>query len=767
MSGVSGGFPTFVFMSRISTALWLLAACLPAFAQPSDLFDQTAVHSIRVEMNPADVQDMYANFQNKPPYLARFIYDTGSRRDTVDSVEIRFRGNTSLNAQKKSFSLKFNEYRSGVKYQGVEELNLIGSHNDPSMVRQKLYYDLWNDFGMPQRRSSFVRLYLNGDYYGLYTNLEEMDDLFCQRNFGNRTGPLFKCIWGADLTVKGTSGSDYKFGSPERVYQLKTQKDRDYYDDLARFIAVLNQTPAADFACAIEKVFDVDGFLRAYALDVCTGHWDNYGFNKNNFYLYRDPYSGRFAWIPYDTDNTFGINWIGGENWTTRDVMNWSSGTRPLVTKLMAVPQFQERYKAYVRYLVENPLHPDSITSRATAMRSLIATAAQEDTYRTLDYGFTYQNFWDAFTVNNIVGHAPYGIVPFATARRTTALQQLGSSNTGPALGAEKRWTGLPDATQPLAFSVMAKDNSSVQSVVIQVSTDSSSFVGQAMSSLGGDRYGVNVSVSPTASRVWYYFTATDNGGKQARYPSCGSLRLTLIPSASPLRINEVLAINNGVVVDNFGEASDFAELYNTSTTPEPLTNRYLSDDPSRPEKWPLAPGFVLPGHAFALCWMDDDEAQGTWHGSFNLDGSDSFLRLYGAASDFYPLIDSIHILGATANISFSRVPDGTGDWAATQAVTPLAANQLTNEDPRALEWKGLVVLQNPVRESLRLRWMESFHPDTLRLYDASGRVVNTQSGLSRRNSLQLSLDDLPQGWYMAELASDTAVLRAPFVWMP
>lgn len=755
---------------RIAMLGLLLSACFSAFAQPGDLFDQTAVHAIRIEMPAADLTQMYANYKSKPAYKVRFIYDTGTRKDTIEQVEIHFRGNTSIDAHKKSFNLKFNEFVDGQRYQGVKEINLVGSHNDPTMARQKLYYDVWNSFGYPKRRTSFVKLYINNSYYGLYTNLEEMDDVFCEDQFGHSSGALFKCIWGADLTSKGTTGSSYKFGSPERVYQLKTNKSRDNYDDLAELISVINQNlPTADWTRAIEQVLDVDGFLRAYALDVLAGHWDNHAFNQNNFYLYRDPLTHRFSWIPYDTDNTFGINWISGYDWATRDVLYWHSSPRPLVSKLLAVPAYREKYKGYIRYLLDHQLHPDTLAPKVLAMRSLIAPAAQADTWRTLDYGFTYQQFWDGFTTNNNTAwQVVYGILPFATARKITALQQVSMADRAPLLGPDARFMALPVVGQPIHFSVAASDvENQLDSVMLWYSVDSLSFSALPMALNGGDNYMTSIAYPSGKNRIIYYFTAKDQAGAQVRYPASSNRRLTLIQSVSPLKINEILAKNSGIVRDNFNEADDFAELYNTGNASELLTWCYLSDDPNQPDKWPLAPGTLLPAGAFALCWMDDDESQGTWHASFKLDGSDSFLGLYGDGRDFFPLLDSFRIQNATSNTAMARIPDGVGDWVATQAVSPLAPNAHTAADPRSMAYAGLTILQNPAREVLRLRWPDDFSPDTILILDASGQEVRTFRGKSREEAATLHLDGLPQGWYLIHAASETAALRAPFVWLP
>ena len=56
--------------------------------------------------------------------------------------------------------------------------------------------------------------------------------------------------------------------------------------------------------CEIERVFNVVDYLKIIAFDVLIGNWDGYVGNKNNYYLYHNPQTGLFDYIPYDLDNT-------------------------------------------------------------------------------------------------------------------------------------------------------------------------------------------------------------------------------------------------------------------------------------------------------------------------------------------------------------------------------------------------------------------------------------------------------------------------------
>lgn len=407
--------------------LQLLTARL--FSQSTSLFEDTRVSVIYLQL-PADSLDkMIGQLINDRYLQAQFVFDDGVIRDTVKNVGLRLRGNTSLAAQKKSFKISFNEFESGRKYQGVRKLNLLGSHNDPTLIRQKLFYDAWAKAGMPIRRTAFVKLYINGVYRGLYTNAEEIDKEWLADVYGDNDGNLYKCTWPADLVYKGPDQQTYKaiLNNPEtRAYDLTTNETEDDYTRLVALISALNQPVDAAFPDNIGKILNVNGVLKAFALDVATGNWDDYFYNKNNYYLYDNPASGRFEFFTYDTDNTFGIDWLG-KDWTKRNCTAWLPATepRPLAAKLLAVPAFRDRYVRYLDTISRFVVHPDSIFPRIDALHQLITPAVVEDSYRTLDYGYTVMDFHLGFT-QPIDGHSPYGIKPFLEIRYDSTLAQIG-----------------------------------------------------------------------------------------------------------------------------------------------------------------------------------------------------------------------------------------------------------------------------------------------------------------------------------------------------
>jgi hypothetical protein len=409
--------------------LFFLMSLLGQTTAQQTLFDQSAVHSIYINLPPDSLQVLIDEVIHDRYLLAEFIYVAGNQRDTIKHIGLRLRGNTSLAAQKKSFKISFNEFEPGRKYQGVKKLNLRGSHNDPSLIREKLWFDLAHRAGDPLRRTSFVRVYLNGAYRGLYTNLEEIDKEWLEDAFALETGNLYKCTYPADLKYHGPLQGTYTsiLNNPtERAYDLVTNETANNYSGLIHLMRILDWPITPSFRDSIESVLDVESALRGYALSIATGHWDDYFYNKNNYYLYHDPSDGKFSFFHFDTDNTMGVDWLN-EDWSTREALLWQypNQPRPLGSKLLAVPEYLNRFAVILDSITRHITHPDTMWVHMSSAHQLIKAAAISDPYRPLDYNYSVQDFENSLTENNIDSHTPWGIKPFFERRAISTINQI------------------------------------------------------------------------------------------------------------------------------------------------------------------------------------------------------------------------------------------------------------------------------------------------------------------------------------------------------
>lgn len=121
--------------------------------------------------------------------------------------------------------------------------------------------------GIIAPRANHVKLFINGNYFGLYINVEHIDEEFVKSRFGNNDGNLYKCTYPSDLNFKGSDPDVYKFDNDGvRVYELKTNEETDDYSDLADFIYKINFTIASKFSCELDKIFNVNEYIKIMVL---------------------------------------------------------------------------------------------------------------------------------------------------------------------------------------------------------------------------------------------------------------------------------------------------------------------------------------------------------------------------------------------------------------------------------------------------------------------------------------------------------------------
>ncbi|MHC1706812.1 MAG: CotH kinase family protein [Bacteroidales bacterium] len=396
------------------------------FPGSGPLYTDHEVSRIDILIPPDSLEAIYDDLENEYEYHAAFVlHNSQVSHDTITDIGFRLRGKTSLVSEKKSFKVSFNTYVQGRKYYGVEKLNLNGEHNDPSIIRTKLCWNLCKRFGIPAPRSNHAEVYINGAYYGLYMNVEHIDENFVKSRFGNNNGNLYKCNWPADLVYLGSDPDLYKYGNNGlRAYELKTNTIADDYADLAWFIDVLNNTPSDSLHIRLDQVFNIQSYLKYLVFECITGHWDGYSFNKNNFYLYHNLSTGKFEFIPYDVDNTFGIDWMNID-WGDRNIYNWySSEQRPLTQRILQNPYYREQFSFYMNQFLEDHFNPQILFPEIDSIYLMIYPFAAADPFRPLDYGWSSMQFTLSYT-QPLGAHVKYGLKPYITTRHNSALQQL------------------------------------------------------------------------------------------------------------------------------------------------------------------------------------------------------------------------------------------------------------------------------------------------------------------------------------------------------
>jgi hypothetical protein len=737
---------SFLFVFIILSSL-LKVDAQPIFPENGPLYIDTVVPRIDIAVNPDTLEWLYQeeNLENDIEFHAVFVFNNGTVIDTIEPVGFRLRGNTSRYSNKKSFKISFNRFTKGGKYYGVEKLNLNGEHNDPSVIRSKIGWDIFRQFDIPAPRANHVEVYINNDYYGLYISVEHIDEEFVKSRFTYNNGNLYKCLWPANLNYLGNDPDLYKLEQGDRrVYDLKINEEADDYSDLARFIDILNNTPNEDLVCELNEVFNVYDYMKVIAIDIFLGHWDGYIYNQNNYYLYHNAISDKLEFIPYDVDNTLGIDWIG-RDWGKRNIYDWQKhgdNYRPLYERLMNLPEFRDQYTYYSKQLIEK-IDYDSLENAILARRDMIFPFITDDPYYPLDYGYTPSDFLNSYE-QAIGGHVAYGLLPYIQTRRFNTSIQVENTQMDPVI---KYIRHQRQSATKLWVNAYAEVGMIPETVEIKYKLDEGEFKYITMFDDGnhhdgeaGDlTFGGTIDYIPLNTSLSYQIKVTGGNSKATTLP-CLPVFIPGSGGENPaLFINEFMASNDKTIADEYGDYDDWIEVYSAEGESVWLGDKFLTDNLQLPNKWQMPDAYIQPGE-FLLFWADDETDQGSFHTNFKLSKGGEEIGIFNNAG----LSIDEYIFGEQeTDISEGRFPNGTNNWVFFTSPTPRESNGFTAVDENRVD--KLTLFPNPT-----IGGKVSFSkPTNYKIYNTMGILVE-----QHKNSQFFNTTHYNKGLYIVVIDS-------------
>jgi len=175
----------------------------------------------------------------------------------------------------------------------TKQIRLRAVTVDPTFMRDKLSYDLFNLIGIPCLSANYARLFINDEFMGLYLLRDAYKSQWVENNFGEKnTKHIYKCDEGSHKVYNCKNDDD----------NIDTNKDKDY----KKFIEQIDKAETRE---DLEKFFDVKTFIRWQAARYLFGSWDHKTNGPNNVvYLYHNTVTEKDMWIPllYDFDMNFG-----------------------------------------------------------------------------------------------------------------------------------------------------------------------------------------------------------------------------------------------------------------------------------------------------------------------------------------------------------------------------------------------------------------------------------------------------------------------------
>ncbi len=282
------------------------------------VFDQSKVQNIKIVVNSADWQQMVQEVSEYAVSgMPASAFVPAYRKATVicnhigwKSVGIKFASPSDLrsavqdNNKKYAIKLDFDQFENEVKgitdqrFYGFKKLKLFSCYGDPSYLRSKLSSDFYQSFGVPAQKAAYYALYIDYGsgpvYYGLYLMTEEVSNTTVKYAFAGDDGNLYKAE--TDLSSLAF-GVDYKNGFSYEG-PLATP---DFNDLTALYNMVhspLRTQNEALWRTQLERVFDVDLFIKWLAVSTALHNYKTYGTDGDNFYLYTIPTTNKMSFVP-------------------------------------------------------------------------------------------------------------------------------------------------------------------------------------------------------------------------------------------------------------------------------------------------------------------------------------------------------------------------------------------------------------------------------------------------------------------------------------
>jgi hypothetical protein len=315
-------------------------AVLPSIAigqTPADLFDSNRLQEIHIDIHPGDWAQLKQNFLDDTYYACVFHWIFNGQDIASADAGVRSRGQGSRSGVKPSLKIEFDRYESRQNFLGLKNLVLRANTQDASMMHERVSMELFRKMGLHVPRETHARLYVNGDYAGLYTIVEAVDKAFLRFNFGEDSGYLYSYQW-ADEFFFEDRGPDPATYSPV-PFQPEFGSQTPNPAPIAAMVQTINHAPDAQFQAAVSQFVDLKTFLTEIAAENFLADQDGLlgDYGLNNFYLYRFAGTTQHTFIPWDKSNTFFL--------TDWPIMR-NVDTDVLSKRALAVPELLAYYRA-------------------------------------------------------------------------------------------------------------------------------------------------------------------------------------------------------------------------------------------------------------------------------------------------------------------------------------------------------------------------------------------------------------------------------------
>lgn len=314
---------------------------------------------------------------------------------TYKNVGVKYRGNRSfsLGAKRNPLNIRLNFIDKNQAHQGYKSIKLSTSLRDPSMIREVLGFEIARKY-MIAPKANYAQVNINGEYYGLFVNVEPVGDEFLIENFGSNDNSFFKCSpnldsyapEGCKKNVFASLIYEDDAGCYLNNYELESESG---WDDLIQLTRTLEQNPKQ-----IGKILNVDRTLWMLAFNNVLVNLSSYsGKQSQNYFLYKDTL-GQFTPIIWDLNLAFGSykSATAGSDLRLKQLqeldplLHLDDQYKPLISQLLKDAELKKIYLSHVRTIVKENFSNGAYEKRAETLQRMIQVPFINDKNREYSY---------------------------------------------------------------------------------------------------------------------------------------------------------------------------------------------------------------------------------------------------------------------------------------------------------------------------------------------------------------------------------------------
>ncbi|MDH8678105.1 CotH kinase family protein [Fusibacter bizertensis] len=373
------------------------------------VYPHEQVIDVNIQIDTDTYTEMIANAMSEEYVMADITYNGY----TFNNVAIRPKGNSSLRdvaqsgGTRLSFKVDLDKYIDGQNLFGITKLNLNNLFQDETLMKEYISYDMLDSIEAIAPDTTYVSLSINGEFFGLYLSVEEVNETFLMENFGNYDGELYKpdVGIGADLAYISDDPEDYEGVVPQDD-DMETDAN---FVELVKVIDKIIENGGETDEYQLSDVLNVDSFLKYLAFSTAVVHMDSYQSGMfHNYYLYYNTDTELFEWITWDLNmafNGFPMSGLTDEEATQflidEPVIGAMSGY-PLVEAAFTNTEYVKIYHDYIQELIDGYLDITNFENVVTSTFSMIESYASIDPSAFFELDTVKTNVFDSSSTSTI-----------------------------------------------------------------------------------------------------------------------------------------------------------------------------------------------------------------------------------------------------------------------------------------------------------------------------------------------------------------------------